>query len=205
MKITDKVNLTGTQKRNLSFGSLVMLIFSGILISSLMMYIKDDFSFIINGNLSIANLIFFKVPESGLVFKYSLKLFAVLAISVFIQYISGFFAFGQPFTIANVFLQGVTLGTTASMYYLYFGGKGFFYILFLLLPFALPGTWVLVLGARESVKSSNMFLRYIFSKSDNEKRPDIKLYTIKFSVLILLAVGASALTFVFSYVFLKVI
>ena len=72
----------------------------------------------------------------------------------------------------------------------------------MLFPFAAVSSVILILGARESIKFSNMFMNFALNKNvEEDKRSGIKLFTVKFIVLIALSLLAAAADSIITYFF----
>ena len=181
MKISDKTNLTGTQRRKLSLGLLTLLFFGGVIAGTIMVCMAENVETLL------------KTSETTTVLKFFLNDFLPLSAALFFLFLLGFFSFGQPLAVLTVFYRGTTVGITASFYYLMLGIKGILAILILLFPFAATSGAVLIFGTRESVKYSNSFISYMLKKnSDAKKSESIKIYAVKFAVLALFCLLISA-------------
>lgn len=199
MKISDKTNLTGTQRRKLSLGLLLLLISGGIVAGTVIVCSADSLDAVSKSVLT-QNLL--KTSEVKTIIQIYINAFLPLAAALTIQYICGFSALGQPLTIAGIIYRGVSTGVSASVFYLMLGIKGFLAILIMLFPFAAVSSVILILGARESIKFSNMFMNFALNKNvEEDKRSGIKLYTVKFIVLIALSLLAAAADSIITYFF----
>lgn len=199
MKISDKTNLTGTQRRKLSLGLLLLLMSGGIIAGTIAVCSADSLD-AVNKSALTQNLL--KTSEIKTIFQIYLNAFVPLAAALILQYICGFSALGQPLTIAGIIYRGVSTGISASIFYLMLGIKGFLAILIMLFPFAAVSSVILILGGRESIKFSNMFMNFALNKNvEEDKRFGIKLYTVKFIVLIVLSLIAAAADSIITYFF----
>lgn len=190
MKISDKTNLTGTQRRKLSLGLLTLLFFGGVIAGTIMVCMAENVE-TLSGIIFTQKLL--KTSETTTVLKFFLNDFLPLSAALFFLFLLGFFSFGQPLAVLTVFYRGTAVGITASFYYLMLGIKGILAILILLFPFAAASGAVLIFGTRESVKYSNSFISYMLKKnSDAKKSESIKIYAVKFAVLALFCLLISA-------------
>lgn len=203
MKISDRTNLTGTQRRKLSLGLLFLLMSGGVVAGTVMVCAADSPD-TLNRGLFTQNLL--KTPEIKTVIQIYLNAFLPLGTALLVQYLCGFSALGQILTAAGIVYRGVSTGIAASLFYMMLGIKGVAAILIMLFPFAAASAAILILGARESIKFSNLFMNFAFGKHDDEDRhPEIKLYTVKFVVLIIFSIVAAAADSVITYFFTEII
>lgn len=199
MKISDKTSFTSSQRRKLSLGLLLLLMSGGVVAGTVMVCAADDLN-AISKSIFTQNLL--KTNELKTIIEIYLNAFIPLAVTLILQYICGFSALGQPLTIIGIIYRGISTGITASIFYLLLGLKGFLAILVMLFPFASVSTVILVLGARESIKFSNLFMNFALNKHiEEEKHPGIKLFTIKFIVLMVLSLLAAAVDSIITYFF----
>jgi len=199
MKISDKTNLTGTQRRKLSLGLLLLLFFGGVIAGTIAICAADDVK-TVSSRFLTQNL--FKTAEIKTVGEILFCGLIPLIIMLIVQFLSGFFAFGQVITILGIVYRGASAGVAASLFYLTLGMKGFFAILIMLLPFVMASTVILILGARESIRSSNVFFNFAFKKRvEDDSYSGIKLYAIKFIVLMAFCLVISAADCVITYFF----
>ncbi|MGN0575773.1 MAG: stage II sporulation protein M [Ruminococcus sp.] len=118
-------------------------------------------------------------------------------------FLLGFFAFGQPLGVAMLIYRGVGIGTAVAQMYIAAGLASLPSVLVLVLPKALVTAFTASLGARELLRLSRTVLLFLFKdEQPNEKMSrTIKLYCIKFIVLIFLlllaALADSALNYIF--------
>ncbi len=115
------------------------------------------------------------------------NLFPLLFLLV-VQFFSGYFAFGQTFAYITAVYRGLATGISAVFSYIVFGGNGFFVILASIIPFAVVTAAVIILGAREAVRQSRQVADFSFFGKNENTPPDMKLYLIKFLVLVIAAV-----------------
>lgn len=123
------------------------------------------------------------------------------SILLLIVYLMGYSSIGQPITFFIPFFRGLGLGFSMGYLYTYFGGKGIAYCLVLLLPHALVSTLALVLGAKESIRFSNLLFRNFFSKENLISLKTLKLYTSKFLIIIFLVLISAIIDCVFTFLF----
>lgn len=199
MKISDKTNLTGTQRRKLSLGLLTLLFFGGVIAGTIIVCMTENVE-VLSGIIFTQKLL--KVSETITILNVFLNDFLPISATLIFLFLSGFFCFGQPLAVLAVFYRGTAVGITASLYYLMLGIKGIPAILILLFPLAAASGAVLIFGTRESIKYSNSFISYILKKnSDAEKSESIKIYAVKFAVLALFSLLISAADCVTAYFF----
>lgn len=107
---------------------------------------------------------------------------------------TGFFAAGQPLSFATLIYRGFGIGFSTAFTYMTFGKSGIYITLLFIVPKILATSVIIMLAVRESLKLSNIIYRYIFRETVQENMGKyIRLYCVKFIVLILLAlITASA-------------
>ncbi|MBQ7130946.1 MAG: hypothetical protein IJO29_00060 [Oscillospiraceae bacterium] len=113
--------------------------------------------------------------------KYPLILFCVL-------FICGFSAVLQPLELGTIFLHGVSCGLSASYYYSYFGLRGVFIALLLILPFFVAKSILLIAAARYSLRLSQFINRILLSGVVDDANDEviIKEYSIGYFILMLI-------------------
>lgn len=117
---------------------------------------------------------------------------------------TGFFAVGQPASMLALIYRGFGIGLSVAITYMTFGKNGFYITLIFIIPKILATSVIIMLGARESIKLSNIIYSYLFRgiSEDNMTRY-IRLYCIKFIVLIFFcfvtAVADGGLNYFFGY------
>ncbi len=202
MKITT-AEMTNSQKRKFFIMILMMFMFVGIIVGTLLV-IKDSEKKYILSEFFSQRLI--KTTTSKTLLKVFFDSFFPLFTILIFQLLCGFFALGQPLCLFTLLHRGIASGISAALIYSTYGIKGFFIILVMLLPVLIFNMYILVLGARESIKLSNIINRFSF-RGKCEESIDVKLYIIKFLVLtgfaLLCAVCDSALTYIFTGLLLK--
>lgn len=196
MKIT-AADLTVSQKRKLSIGILMTFMFAGVIAGTLLVLKDADRAYVTN-NLFSQRLI--KSSETKTLMKVFMDSFLPLAAVLLFQMLCGFFAIGQPLCAFTLFHRGAAGGIAAALIYSEYGLKGFFIIVVMLLPVLIFNMYILVLGARESVKLSNVIAGFALGKGC-EGNESIRLYFIKFLVLTVFALFCSVLDSALTYIF----
>lgn len=196
MKIT-AAEMTSSQKRRFFIGMLMLLMFAGIIAGTLLVIIDTKGKYVSE---PVFNQHLLKNGAVKTLFEtFAGSFFTLEAILIF-QMTCGFFAIGQPMCAFTLFHRGASGGIAAALIYMTYGLKGFFIILVMLLPILIFNMYILVLGARESIKFSNVLLCYAVGKN-TERDTDIKFYFIKFLVLTVFAIICSALDSTLTYIF----
>lgn len=131
-------------------------------------------NFIFTGSVNVSNLFVKNI-------KYPLILFCVL-------FICGFSAVLQPLELGTIFLHGVSCGLSASYYYSYFGLRGVFIALLLILPFFVAKSILLIAAARYSLRLSQFINRILLSGVVDDANDEviIKEYSIGYFILMLI-------------------
>ncbi len=107
---------------------------------------------------------------------------------------TGFFAVGQPFSLAMLIYRGFGIGFSTAFTYMAFGKSGFYITMLFIVPKILATSVIIMLAVRESVRLSNIIYGYIFRETVQENMGKyIRLYCVKFIILVLLVlITASA-------------
>lgn len=121
MKISDKTNFTGTQRRKLSLGLLLLLISGGIVAGTVIVCSADSLDAVSKSVLT-QNLL--KTSEVKTIIQIYINAFLPLAAALTIQYICGFSALGQPLTIAGIIYRGSFNRCFSVSFLSYAGHKG---------------------------------------------------------------------------------
>lgn len=196
MKISERTIFTKSQKRRISLFLLLMLTLLGIVIGAVMVGFSDSIKWL---NRLIFTNNFYKNKDGLSVINQFFRSIAPLYAVFLLQFFSGMFAFGQTLAVLTVIYRGAASGISASIIYLILGIKGFFAVLITVLPFALFSAALVILGARESVKFSGQIARYSFLQKKEDAPPDIRLYSLKFGVLLLFGFLFSAADTLITY------
>ncbi len=196
MKIT-AADMTASQKRKLSLGILMLFMFAGVIAGTLLV-IKDADRFFVTTDLFSQRLI--KSSGTKTLLKVFSDSFLPLAAILLFQMICGFFALGQPLCAFTLFHRGAAGGISAALIYCEYGLKGFFIIVIMLLPVLVFNMYILVFGARESVRLSNILAGFILGKDCGENE-SIRLYLLKFLILTAFALICSVLDSALTYIF----
>ena len=181
MKLSDKTCFTNFQKRRLSLGIFFILMLSGIIIGTIMVGTSSDVNLL--NRLLFTNNLFKKKDELSIISQFFKSLTPICAILI-LQFFAGMFAFGQTFAVLTVIYRGTAAGISSSIIYLILGVKGSFAVLLTLFPYAAVSAFLIILGARESVRLSGKIARYSFFQAGDSTPPDIRLYSLKFAVLL---------------------
>lgn len=196
MKITDATSFTNSQKRRISLGIFLILVFLGIIAGTIMVGTSENIQWL--NKLFFTNNMFKSMDRLsflGQLFRDILPLYAVLIL----QFFAGMFAFGQAFAIFTLIYRGAASGISAAIIYLVLGAKGFFAVMLTVIPFAASSAFLVILGARESVRLSGNIAKYSFFQSGGSAPPDIKLYSLKFGILLLFGLLLSAADTLIAY------
>jgi hypothetical protein len=118
--------------------------------------------------------------------------FLSLVLFVFAAFLFGLSAVGQPFGLALLIYRGIGIGVSVTTLYAVFGTGSVMRVLVLVFPKALAVSAISVLAVRETVRSSNSLLSYCVKSEHDDNRNSIRLYSLKFVVLILLSLLISA-------------
>ena len=117
-------------------------------------------------------------------------------------FLLGAFAFGQPASTALLIYRGIGIGVSVYSLYRTAGMRSMPAVIVLILPLAVGTVFVSVLAVRESVRSSNRLLKAMTSdNSGSHERSGLKMYCIRFAVLLLISFVISVADSLMNYVF----
>lgn len=170
------------QKETLGFKTLMTVVLIGIFIGSLAVRGAGNteiFKHFLEGILPSES--FGKTFSGGLTFT-GLCLITLM--------LCGFCAVGQFFAVLTLLVRGFTIGAGISITYLTLGAEGIAVTAVMIVPAALMTCAVLMLGARESIRQSNIISKFTFKHCPDIKPADVKLYFLKFAVLVILMLTA---------------
>ncbi|MGN0622206.1 MAG: stage II sporulation protein M [Porcipelethomonas sp.] len=188
MTAIENIRLSSSQKRKISITVLMVVFLISVFAGTLLVCMDKDWVFTSEGSY-LKCFIKEYMPKTALnLFICSLKPILML---LTLQFVLGFFAIGQPLIIITIIVKGITSGISASAVYLEYGLKGIAVNLALLVPYVILSSFIVIIGARESLRLSAGFLSYALGKNDNNK-PEVKLYFLKFAVLMFFSLIVSA-------------
>lgn len=110
------------------------------------------------------------------------------ALFIAAAYLAGLFAFGQPVGIALLVYRGFGIGAASASLYSSEGVGAALKVTLQLMPSALAFTGIAILAVRELLRVSTAIL-HLWSKGElrDEKLIDLRLYSVKYAVLLLLS------------------
>lgn len=124
-------------------------------------------------------------------------------IILILVYLLGFGALSQPISFIVPFFYGLGIGVSAGYMYKESVITGFLYTLSMIIPHAFIMLVAVILGVRESIKLSNLFLGTFIPKFHGELDINVvKKYNQKFLVLSVLAFISSVVDCIFTYLFI---
>jgi len=119
---------------------------------------------------------------------------------VMMLFLMGFCCISQPLQMLLLFMRGCALGVSVSYIYSLYGIRGALVSVFMILPHAVMTSVVLVFAAREAMRCSNLYLLYVSGKnSDSTDTPQLKLYFLRFAVLMAAILVSTLLDCVITY------
>lgn len=194
-------DMTASQRKRIFMEMLSLFMFFGVAFGTILVIKDRDMSMVAKAVFH-QNLV--KSNEEQNVFRIFAGSFLPVAVTLVFQLLCGFFAFGQLLSVSTLFFRGMAGGISASLIYLSYGIKGFAIILITLLPVMIFDLYILVLGARESVKLSNTVAFYIAGKKGGDYN-ELRLYMLKYLVLMGFAFVSSVLDSILTYIFIRLI
>jgi stage II sporulation protein M len=115
-------------------------------------------------------------------------------------FLMGFCCISQPLELLMLFIRGCALGVSVSYTYNMYGIKGAGISVLMILPHALITSVVLVFGAREAMRCSNLYFMHVIGRDSEEAEPvQLKLYFLRFAVLMAAIPLSAALDSVITY------
>lgn len=187
MRLKNIIKDPSNRKERLYF--LAMLVFFAGTAAGISSVVNSDkreafYNFFISGGLA------FRSGESTIFEILKMNFCGVFFILLFL-FVLGFFTFGQVISIPVILYRGFSLGTSVTLMMYEFGSKGILLSSVLIIPFGIFTNIAILLAVRETIRGSDMLFKYIFFCREKENtKKFVKLYAIRFVVLIsLLAVG----------------
>lgn len=193
--------LTRTESRRIAILLLNAVVIVGITVGSLMAVRINFIEF--SGNPWLHQ--YFNPVYSGNtvleVFKNTLYPMALFLAAVFVL---GFFSVGQPLALGLLIYKGIGIGISAGLMYVSSGAEAIIPVLVLVVPKALAVTFISVLSVRESMRLSGIQFCFLFREKTPEEKmhSTIKLYCIKFIVLMLFAAAEAVADSLMNYIFI---
>lgn len=117
-------------------------------------------------------------------------------------FVLGFCSISQPLELMVLLWRGTALGLSVSYMYSIYEIKGAVISALMILPHAVITSVVLVFAARESLRFSDLYILHIAGRDDeSSSAPQLKLYIIRFAVLLTAALVSSFLDCALTYLF----
>lgn len=185
--------ISGTEKKNNGFFLLCLVEIIGIIIGSCMtVSCKDNEIFRQNISPALYGATLLEIFRSTLV---SSLIFVIAA------FFCGLFAFGQVMGIALIVIKGIEIGLSSAFVYAEKGLSAFPVIMVLNVPKAIAVSAVVVLAVREVWRSSSAVLRFLVSGEHGSEQVSLKLYCVKYIVLIVIIFIISMADSLMNYIF----
>ena len=190
--------ISGTEKKNSGFLMLCITEIIGILIGSYIAVSDIDTDFLLK--------YLCPVLIGGTLSEFFRYTFFSSLIFIVAAFLSGLFAFGQPLGIVLIIGKGAEIGLSAVMMYSVKGISALPAIFLLNLPKSVAVSVVMILAVREVIRSSMSVLHGLISEREyDSERADLKLYCIKFIVLIIIIFIVSVADSLLNYIFAGVV
>ncbi len=196
-----KSELTGTQSRRLCLFLLNLTIVAGITIGAVMTACSREDGFAENTWL---NQYFAPIYSGNTVLDVFRNTFFSSAAFLAVIFILGFFSLGQPFGIALLVYRGVGIGVSVAQMYGLNGLSALPAVGILIIPKAIVLSFTASLAVRELIKLSNAQFSFLFRDkiAEEKMRREVKLYFIKFIVLIVVTMLTAMLDSAVNYIFM---
>ncbi len=122
-------------------------------------------------------------------------------IFIIIAFFSGLSAFGQIFGIALIIAKGAEIGISVYFFYAEKGLSAIPAVMVLNVPKIIAVSVVAVLAVREVWRSSSEILHFLVSGERNSEHANLKLYCLKYIVLIVIIFIISIADSLMNYIF----
>lgn len=190
--------ISGTEKKNSGFFLLCITEIIGILIGSYIAVSDID--------TDLFQKYLCPVLSGGTLSEFFRYTFISSLIFIAAAFLSGLFAFGQPLGIALIIGKGAEIGLSAVMMYSVKGISALPAVFLLNLPKSVAVSVVMILAVREVIRSSMSVLHGLISDREyDSERADLKLYCIKFIVLIVIIFIISVADSLLNYIFAGIV
>lgn len=189
-----------SRKNKLLF-SLFLLFFFGVLYGALIVsygspQLIETLSFMKESFLSLR-------AEQSLLQTF-LRSFGIHAALLTLLFLCGFSAISHLVSFGMPAFYGLGFGLSVGYLYASMGAKAILFTVVIILPHSIISTVALVLASRESIRLSNLFLAGFIPKlSGSISLQAVKLYTLKYVILLLFLLAASFLDGLFTFLFAR--
>lgn len=130
-------------------------------------------------------------------FSISLSWTSFFVVSMFML---GFCSISQPLEFLLLFYRGIAIGMSLSYIYSYYGVKGALSAIFTVIPYAIITSVIMVFAAREAIRMSNLYIFWLVGRvHEDDNNAQLKLYIIRFAVLMFFVLLASVIDCTISY------
>lgn len=184
--------ISGTEKHNSGFFLLCLAEIIGIIIGS--------FLAVPDGNEFLRQICCPALHGATLLEIFRSTLVSSL-IFIIMAFFSGLSAFGQPAGIALIIAEGAEIGLSAGFVYAQKGLSAFPAVMVLNVPKAIAFSAVALLAVREVWRNSSALLRFLVSGEHSSEQNSLKLYCLKYLVLIIIIFIISIADVLMNYVF----
>lgn len=185
--------ISGTEKQNNGFFMLCIAEITGIIIGSFIAVSHKD-NEILRQNICpvLHGATLLEIFRNTLV---SSLIFIVTA------FFSGLFAFGQPVGIMLIIVKGAEIGMSAAFIYAEKGLSAIPAVMMLNVPKAVALSAVAVLAVREVIRNSLALLHFLTSGEHSSEQVNLKLYCLKYLILIVIIFIISMADSLMNYIF----
>ncbi len=190
-------------EKNCFFILIIGLMISGVFIGTFAFCNMND---TVVKSLSFISQSFIETRSSENFLSVILDGFYSSTIQLSIIFLLGFCCISQPITLLFPFVKGLGLGVTLSQIYASIGYKGFFVILFLIVPFCMVTVFSLALAIQESFRMANTLAKMTFTNAiSSGAKNETVIYIKKFLMLEAIMIFASLVDAIFTFVFSKIL
>lgn len=185
--------ISGTEKKNNGFFLLCLAEIIGIIIGScIAVSCRDNEMLRHNISPALYGATLLEIFRSTLV---SSLIFIIVA------FFSGLFAFGQVMGIVLIVIKGMEIGLSSAFVYAEKGLYAFPAVMVLNVPKAVALSAIAVLAVREVWRSSSAVLHFLVSGEHSSEQVSLKLYCVKYIVLIVIIFIISMADSLMNYIF----
>lgn len=185
--------ISGTEKKNNGFFLLCLAEIAGIITGSCVSVLYADNELL---KQSVSPALFGVTLLE--IFRHTLASSLIFVITAFF---CGLFAFGQVMGIALIVIKGIEIGLSSAFLYAEKGLSAFPAVMVLNVPKAIALSAVAVLAVREMWRSSSALLRFLVSGEHVPEQVSLKLYCLKYIVLIVIIFIISIADSLMNYIF----
>lgn len=146
---------------------------------------------------------FIKVSSSQTVLSVFIRSVTWTSFLLTVLFVLGFCGISQPLELLVLLWRGTALGISVSYMYSVYEIKGTLISALMILPHAVMTSVILVFAVREALRASGLYILHISGRTTDpdEAQHQMKLYFIRFAVLMAASLVSSVADTVLTYLF----